>query len=81
MSMTTKTITVRLPVEVKNTLALEAERRGCAIADVIRDAVSQHLNKTHETDRLAQGFASLAEEIKHLEKTVLEKLNTKKEAV
>jgi predicted DNA-binding protein len=77
MNMTTKTVTVRLNVEAKNALALEAERRGCAIADVIRDAVSQHLNKTHEADRLAQGFANLAEEIRHLEKTVLEKIDTK----
>ena len=72
--MATETITVRIPVEAKNALALEAERRGCAIADVVRDAVSHHLNETRETDRLPQGFASLTEEIKRVEKNVLEKL-------
>ncbi|MCC6143216.1 MAG: hypothetical protein IT368_05365 [Candidatus Hydrogenedentes bacterium] len=72
--MATETITVRIPVEAKNALALEAERRGCAIADVVRDAVSHHLNETRETDRLTQGFASLTEEIKRVEKNVLEKL-------
>ncbi|HNQ57793.1 MAG: hypothetical protein DPW12_14715 [Rhodocyclaceae bacterium] len=73
--MATETITVRIPAEAKNALALEAERRGCAIADVVRDAVSHHLNETRETDRLTQGFAGLAEEIKRLEKNVLEKLD------
>jgi len=74
--MATETITVRIPGETKNALALEAERRGCAIADVVRVAVSHHLNETRETDRLTQGFAGLTEEIKRLEKNVLEKLDT-----
>ena len=73
--MATETITVRIPSEARNALAQEAERRGCAIADVVRDAVSRHLNETRETDRLTQGFAGLAEEIKRLEKNVLEKLD------
>lgn len=73
--MATETITVRIPVEAKNALALEAERRGCAIADVVRDAVSHHLNETRETDRLTQGFAGLTEEIKRIEKNILAKIN------
>ncbi len=73
--MATETITVRIPSEARNALAQEAERRGCAIADVVRDAVSRHLSEARETDRLTRGFAGLSEEIKRLEKNVLAKLD------
>lgn len=50
---TTETITVRLPKPTRDALAVEAERRGGSIADVVRDAVSRHLNETRDAQVLA----------------------------
>lgn len=74
--MASETITVRVPAEVQQALATEAERRGCALADVVREAVSRHLNETRDTQALAGLEARLLERINTCETHVIKQLES-----